>query len=140
LAATVAAIAATERRVLPEVSGWVHVQTSRDFDHSMFVARVKGRAMEPAIPDGCWGLFRLLPAVTASGVALHGRRVVVDLRNETDPDTGGTYTLRRWGCVKSASEGRAVVLALMPDNPDYRPIAVRPEDVKVAAEFLEVVG
>jgi phage repressor protein C with HTH and peptisase S24 domain len=109
----------------------------------MFVARVRGKSMEPAIPDGAWAIFRLFAGgVMPSPTALDGRRVVVELRGEEDPELGGAYTLKRWRVTKFAPEGGVVELTLMPDNPDFKPIRLRQEDgeVRAIAEFVEVVG
>jgi SOS-response transcriptional repressor LexA len=127
----------------PGAIGWVRVQAERELDRRMFVARVRGKSMEPAIPDGAWAIFRLFAgAVVPSPTALDGKRVVVELRDEADPDTGGGYTLKRWRVAKTGADGGVAELALVPDNPDFKPIRLRPEDgdVRVIAEFVEVVG
>lgn len=128
---------------VPEAIGWVRVQAERELDRRMFVARVRGKSMEPAIPDGAWAIFRLFAGgVMPSPTALDGRRVVVELRGEEDPELGGAYTLKRWRVTKFAPEGGVVELTLMPDNPDFKPIRLRQEDgeVRAIAEFVEVVG
>lgn len=68
--------------------------------------------------------------------------MVVELRNQTDPDVGGAYTLKRWRASKRTAEGGIAELALVADNPDFGRILLRPQDgeVRVIAEFLEVVG
>jgi hypothetical protein len=109
----------------------------------MFVAKVVGRSMETAIPDGSWALFRLFPGgVPPAATALDGRRVVVQLRDATDPETGGSYTLKRWRVTAMGPDGGASEIELRPDNPGFKPIRMRREDgdLRVIAEFLEVVG
>jgi hypothetical protein len=66
----------------------------------------------------------------------------VELRGQEDPDAGGAYTLKRWRVAKTDRDGGIAELALTPDNPDFKPIRLRPEDgdVRVIAEFVEVVG
>ena len=111
-------------------------------DRRMFVAKVVGRSMETAIPDGSWALFRLFPGgVPPAATALDGRRVVVQLRDATDPETGGSYTLKRWRVATMGPDGGAAEIELRPDNPGFKPIRMRPEhgDIRVIAEFLEVV-
>jgi SOS-response transcriptional repressor LexA len=127
----------------PEVIGWARVQIHRDLDSRMFVARVRGRSMEPAVPDGAWAVFRLYAGHSVpSPLALDGKRVVVELRGRADPDTGGAYTLKRWRVTARTPEGAVAELTLMPDNPDFEPIRLRPDDgdVRVIAELIEVVG
>ena len=62
----------------PEAIGWAKVHAQHALDSRTFVAKVVGRSMETAIPDGCWALFRLFPGgVAPAPAALDGRRVVV---------------------------------------------------------------
>ncbi len=127
----------------PEIVGWARIHAQRILDRRMFVAKVVGRSMETAIPDGCWALFRLFPdGVAPDAMALDGRRVVVQLRDATDPDTGGSYTLKRWRVTATEPGGGAKEIELSPDNPGFKPIRMRREDgeTRVIAEFLEVVG
>jgi hypothetical protein len=92
----------------PEPKGWAKVHTGRLLDKQTFVARVVGHSMEDGIPDGSWGLFRMWSAGAApSPTALDGRRVVVQLRDETDPDTGGQYTLKRWKVTRVPEQDRS---------------------------------
>ena len=140
LAAAAGSFSATQT---PGVVGWVRVQAERELDRRMFVAKVRGKSMEPAIPDGAWAIFRLFAGgVVPSPTALDGKRVVVELRGQEDPDAGGAYTLKRWRVAKTGPDGGIAELALAPDNPDFKPIRLRPEDgdVRVIAEFVEVVG
>jgi hypothetical protein len=127
----------------PEPIGWVRVRESRRLDRMMFVAKVVGRSMETEIPDGSWGLFRAFAAGDAPApTALDGRRVVVQLRNETDPETGGRYTLKRWKVTRLSREGTVEQIELRPDNTSFTSLRVDAEagDVRVVAEFLEVMG
>jgi len=128
----------------PEAIGWAKIQHAQHvLDKRTFAARVTGRSMEPAIPDGCWALFRMFPGGAApAATALDGRRVVVQLREAADPEHGGSYTLKRWHVVKLASDGGVEEVELRPDNPDFKPMRMRRADgeIRVIAEFLEVVG
>lgn len=127
----------------PEIQGWVEVRTSRALDRRMFVARVVGQSMEPHVPDGCWAMFRMFPAGSApSAQALDGKRVVVQLRDQEDPDTGGRYTIKRWRVKKLDVEGGAAEVELRPDNPSYkaRTLTAETGDIRVVAEFLDVLG
>jgi type III restriction enzyme len=127
----------------PEIIGWAKVHAQRILDRRMFVAKIVGRSMETAIPDGSWALFRLFPdGVPPAATALDGRRVVVQLRDATDPETGGAYTLKRWRVTAAGPDGGATEIELRPDNPGFKPIRMRRDDgdIRVIAEFLEVVG
>ena len=127
----------------PEPLGWAQVTAKQErFDRRMFVARVVGESMEPGVPDGSWAIFRAFPAGTAPPpIALDGRRVIVELRDEEDPETGGQYTFKRWHVTKLSPEGHVEEIELRPDNRDYKARKLRPEDgeVRAVAELLEVV-
>jgi type III restriction enzyme len=126
----------------PENLGWVRIQATRPLHRKMFAARVSGHSMEPAIPDGSWCLFRAYAAGEApAATALDGHRVVVQLRDDADPETGGRYTLKRWRVKKLTTAGGAAEIELMPDNPSFKPRSMRPDDgdIRVVAEFLEVL-
>ena len=98
--------------------------------------------MEAAIPDGSWALFRAFMAgETPGAMNLDNRRVLVQLRDQGDPETGGTYTLKRWRVAKATAEGVRAI-ELRPDNPAFKPLRITPDtgEARVVAEFLEVVG
>lgn len=125
-----------------EVTGWARVHTQRGLDRTMFIARVMGRSMEDGIPDGSWCIFRSFSAGAPPAKLLDGRRVVVQLRDEADPETGGKFTLKRWRVVKARPDGWVEEVELRPDNPSYKPMRMRAADgeIRAVAEFLEVVG
>jgi hypothetical protein len=126
---------------MPAPTGWMHVRLSRKLDQRMFVAEVVGSSMQPGIPGGSWGVFRQYQASPAA-TALDGKRVIVRLAGETDADTGGPYTLRRWKVSKVSKDGIAVEIELRPDNYKYSaktyPVGGE-SDVYPIAEFLELV-
>ena len=121
--------------------GWVEVDTHRKLRPGMFVAQVIGKSMEPRIPDGAYCLFSAPVTGTRQGLT-----VVVQMLDDTDPETGESYTVKRYESRKAASEEggwRHVKIILKPDNPDFQPIELTCEDegsVQVVAEFLEVLG
>jgi hypothetical protein len=127
----------------PEERGWALVKTRRTLDATtMFVAQVVGKSMENGVPDGSFCLFRRFEAGAApNGIALDGRRVVVELREGAESDLGGRYTLKRWHVAKLDGEGVAEV-ELRPDNREYRTIHMRRSDgeIRVVAELLEVLA
>jgi type III restriction enzyme len=127
----------------PTPIGWMHVKPSHHMDRRMFVARIVGHSMEDAIPDGSWGLFRLFTTgAVPAATALDGKRVVVQLRDQADPETGGKYTLKRWRVTKHTADGGVEQIELRPDNPGFVPkkYTAKDGDIKAVAEFLEVVG
>ncbi len=122
---------------------WVEVRSRRRLRKGMFVARVVGRSMEPVIPDGAWCLF----SAPVEGTR-QGKTVLVQLRDETDPETGERYTVKRYESEKarageSGGSWRHTRVTLKPLNPDFEPIVFTAEDegrVRVVAELAEVLG
>ena len=123
-----------------EWENWVAVDTGRTLRPGMFVAQVVGRSMQPLIPDGSYCLF----ATPVQGTR-QGRNLLVQLRDEADPETGQRYTVKRYESEKSVSEDgtwRHVRVNLKPLNPEFHPIVLTVEDegtVAVIAELVQVL-
>ena len=122
-----------------EAEEWVAPETRRRLQPGMFVAQVVGRSMEPPIPDGAWCLFR--SPVEGSR---QGKILLVEHRDIHDPETGGSYTVKRYRSHKAAdAEGwRHVEIRLEPENPEFAPIVLRESaegQVRVVAELVEVL-
>ena len=118
---------------------WVEIDSGRRLRPGMFVARVAGRSMEPAIPDGAWCLF----AAPVSGTR-QGRTVLVQLRDAVDPETGARYTVKRYESEKrrDGDSWRHAAVRLHPLNPDFEPIVLAggaAERVQVIAELVDVL-
>jgi hypothetical protein len=107
----------------------------------MFVARVVGKSMEPAIPGGSYCLF----ASPVEG-SRQGKTVLIQLRDEIDPETGVRYTVKRYQSQKvGAEEGgwRHKTVSLLPTTPEFAAIMLTPEseeDVRVIAQLVAVLG
>jgi type III restriction enzyme len=117
-----------------ELEGWVEVEGSGRLDNRMFVCRAVGRSMEPTIRDGDYLVFRANPAGTRQG-----KIVLAQYRGPADPDTGGSFTVKRYSSQKVASEDggwRHTRVTLAPDNPDYQSIVLTEGD----ADFVRVVA
>lgn len=126
----------------PQPIGWARVKRTRPIDRSMFVARIVGESMEPGVPDGSLAIFRTFPGGAAPApTALDGRRVIVQLRDDEDPDTGGRYTFKRWRVTKLSADGGVEEIELRADNPAFRAQRFRAQDgeMRVVAEFVEAV-
>lgn len=117
----------------------VRVNTDRPARPGLFVAQVLGRSMEPDIPDGAYCLFQA--PVTGSR---QGRIVLVELRDQVDPETGERYTVKRYESevVGSGDSWRHGSITLHPANPEFEAIVLGPADeerLRVVAELVEVL-
>jgi SOS-response transcriptional repressor LexA len=124
-----------------EPDGWAELNGRLRIRPGMFVAQVRGRSMEPRIPDGAWCLF----ATPVEG-SRDGRILLVEHRAIDDPDNGGSYTVKRYRSQKRAVEGELwehEEIVLEPLNSEYEPIVLRDVedgDFRVIAELVEVLG
>ena len=118
---------------------WVAIDSRHRLRRGMFVAQVIGKSMEPAIPDGAWCLFRAPVEGTRQG-----KTVLVQLRDDTDPETGQRYTVKRYESEK-ATDGdswRHAKITLKPVNSEFAPIVLTEADegqLQVVAELVEVL-
>ena len=124
-----------------EPEGWIEAAGVGRLDERMFVCRAVGRSMEPTIRDGDYLVFRAKPKGTRQG-----KIVLVQYRGPADPDTGGSFAVKRYRSNKTKASGggwRHVKVTLSPTNPDYEPIVLTEDDagsVQVVAEFVSVLG
>jgi phage repressor protein C with HTH and peptisase S24 domain len=130
----------------PEAEGWVEVAKhgfSKRLAEGMFVTRVVGESMAPTIKNGSYCVFRSPVEGTRQG-----RIVLVQKRDMTDPETGGSYTVKRYQSLKSAQEGgwHHESIQLIPDNPDRQKFPVLEfsaeddADLRVVAEFIQMLS
>ncbi|MFO0640726.1 MAG: type ISP restriction/modification enzyme [Polyangiaceae bacterium] len=115
---------------------WVAWDGAPRFTKSMFVAQVRGRSMEPTLPDGAYCLFRRVSLPSSAD-----RPVLVRHAGTTDPETGGHYTVKRYREEKGPGGRKRIVL--QPENPDFEPIVVAPAEageVTVIGEVVTVLG
>lgn len=127
----------------PEPEGWVDVAQagfSKRLVREMFVARVSGKSMVPTIPNGALCIFR-----KDVGGSRQGLVVLVQKRGFTDPETGGSYTVKRYRSIKASDEEgwQHETIELIPDNKEYPVLkfdrSTDEDDLKVVAEFMSVL-
>jgi type III restriction enzyme len=124
-----------------EPEGWVDASSVGKLDDTMFVAQAVGRSMEPTIFDGEYCVFRANPVGSREG-----KIVLVQHYGPADPETGGSYTVKKYHSEKvSAEEGdwQHLRITLQPESPEFEPIVLTPEaehDVRVIAEFVAALG
>jgi hypothetical protein len=122
-----------------ESLGYVRAPRGLHVREGLFVVRIRGRSMEPRIPDGSYAVFRA-PVVGSR----QGKIVLAQQRGYHDPDTGGSYTVKRYESAKTASEDswRHTMIRLVPENPEYEPIEIpadSADDLAIIAEFVTVM-
>jgi hypothetical protein len=123
-----------------ECIGWVKPPKGTKINQWHFVARVVGKSMEPLIKDGTYCLFKY--GVVGSRA---GRIVLVQNSKIFDPETGGSYTIKKYQSKKiSDKEGswKHVSIQLLPINSTFKPIEITAEsedEIKVIAEFVSVL-
>lgn len=123
-----------------EFDEWVELANPPQLKKGMFLAQVTGRSMEPEIPEGSYCLFRYVRPGSREG-----KVVLVQLHGHTDPESGGSYTVKRYHSEKQRDEDggwRHARIILTPANPEYEPIVLGAKDegeVKVVAELVKVL-
>lgn len=120
----------------PEELDWVEPPSFVTPSPGMFIAQVVGESMNRRIPNRAWCLFQM-----PSGGTREGKTVLVQHRDISDPDTGASFTVKRYHSekVQDPDTGwRHARIVLKPDSfdPEYEPIVLE-ED---AVADLAVVG
>jgi DUF2075 family protein len=108
----------------------------------MFIAQVIGESMNRRIPNGAWCVFRANPAGTRQN-----KIVLVQHRTISDPETGGSYTVKVYGSEKETDPESGLMnvrITLSPSSTDssYEPIVLLPDEdepVRVIAELIAVL-
>lgn len=122
-----------------EPDGWIEVG-KKNLEKNMFVIQVKGHSMEPLINSGDYVAMRANPSGTKQG-----KIVLAQYRGPEDPDTGGSYTIKKYASAKVYEKNdtwKHQQITLTPLNNDYEPIVLYPEDkddFRIIAEFLFVL-
>lgn len=123
--------------------GWIASPPSVRTDDRHFVARVRGRSMEPLIPDGSLCLFRSDVAGSRSG-----RILLVQHHAISDPELGGSYTVKKYRSLKvqeADADGDTwthAAIQLVPLNQEFQTIWVNPDqvaDIRIIAEFIRLM-
>ena len=123
-----------------EPEGWIEADGVGKLNERMFVCCAVGSSMEPTIRDGDYLVFRAKPTGTRQG-----KVVLAQYRGLADPDTGGTFTVKRYLSEKEGgneADWRHTKVTLSPTNPEYSPIILSrgdAESVQVVAEFVTVL-
>ena len=120
-----------------EPLGWAKVHIPRKLNKDMFIARVKGRSMEPVIGDGSYCVFQ-----RERGGSRNGKIVLVQSEQISDPESSGRYTVKYYHSDKEIFpdgtwQHRKIVLS--PANKKFDEITiekVEADQFRVIAEFV----
>ena len=110
------------------------------FSEGMFVAKIQGDAMEPAIPSGSYCLFG-----PESNGDREGKVLFVTSPGLNDPHAGGSWTVRRFESMERKDESEEWTfdrIVLRPDNAEYPAFTLDLKDqdeLKVLGELVEVL-
>jgi ATP-dependent helicase YprA (DUF1998 family)/rubrerythrin len=122
--------------------GWVEVPGK--LREGMFAIRVAGQSMEPTIPDGAIALFVANPFGGPLPGSREGKVVLAKLHEATDPEGGGSFTVKRFHSEKTAGDDGGwahTAIELQSLNPAVEGLVLSPDqDVDVIAEFVHVLG
>jgi len=120
-----------------EEEGWLRAPEHLRLTPGMFVAHVVGKSMEPLIPDDSLCIFR--GNVTGTR---QGRYLLIEKYGEND--FASRYTVKRYTSRKTAAtddgEWEHSRIRLEPRNPDFEAFELHPDEFRVVAEFVEVLG
>ena len=126
------------RGMAVEPLGWIKCPPGLKPDHNMFAAQVAGRSMEPRLQDGDYCVFRANP-----GGSRQNKLVLVQHSSIADPDTGGSYTVKKYTSKKKYAPDGAwqhEEIILQPLNPAYSPIVIPNAEDEEFMVVAEVVG
>jgi SOS-response transcriptional repressor LexA len=121
-----------DEQVEAEPEDWVRAPERLRLTQGMFVAHVVGRSMEPRIPDGSLNIFRG-PVVGSR----QGKIVLAEVIGVHERFTVKRYTSK----ISSAGEDRweHEWIRLEPLNPDYEVLDLRPDRLRVIAEWIQTL-
>jgi type III restriction enzyme len=124
-----------------DATEWAAPATATRLTEGMFIAQIRGRSMEPRIPDGSFCIFR-----PASAGTRQGRLLLVQHHSISDPAYGGSFTLKKYRSEKvvdpDTGEWQHARITLEPLNPEFEPIEIAAnseDEFRVIAEFVEVL-
>jgi type III restriction enzyme len=122
-------------------SEWIAWDGMPKIDKGMFVARYRGKAMEPDIPDEAYCLFRPF-----SGKSRQGKILLVAHSGIYDLHFGGPVTVRIYESEKkedSAGEWKHTRVTLKGRNSAFSPLVLeveKEETVRILAEYIRVLS
>ncbi|HSC47978.1 MAG TPA: DNA/RNA helicase domain-containing protein, partial [Gammaproteobacteria bacterium] len=126
----------------PDEIAWAEIPDVFRVQSGMFIAQVVGDSMNRVIPSGSWCLFRANPPGSRNG-----KIVLVESRGISDPEHGGSYTLKRYRSQKAVSSDETWEhsrIELLPESFEsrFKPIifdAGKASELRVVAEYIAIL-
>lgn len=123
----------------PDEVEWAEIPDVFRIQPGMFIAQVIGESMNKVIPNGSWCLFRANPPGSRNG-----KIVLVESRGLSDPELGGSYTLKRYRSQKNVNSDETWEhsrIELLPESSEsrFKPIVFDVEktgELRVVAEYI----
>jgi hypothetical protein len=125
----------TDKETLSEEWVDVRIPGRRSLGKDLFLVRIKGRSMEPDIPNGSLCAFRWYQGGSRRGKIWLVERIGVS-------ETGGEITVKRYerDVEQTESGWRHSKITMRPDNPEYAEWGLKEgEQYRTLAEFICVV-
>ena len=117
----------------PEEAGWEEVPEGIPVAEGMFVVTVRGRSMEPLIPDGSRCVFR-----EPKGGSRQGKVLLVErIESGVSELTVKVYSSEKQVTNEEGWEHKLV--RMTPLNPEFEPWELRPGEFLVRGEFVAVL-
>ena len=117
----------------PEEAGWEEVPEGISVAEGMFVVTVRGRSMEPLIPDGSRCVFR-----EPKGGSRQGKVLLVErIESGVSELTVKVYSSEKQVTNEEGWEHKLV--RMTPLNPEFEPWELRPGEFLVRGEFVAVL-
>lgn len=122
-----------------DIKGWVQIPPLKSKNQDLFIVQAVGHSMEPIINDGDYCIFKANPVGSREG-----KIVLVQHHTIHDPDTGGSYTIKKYHSEKVIEDGTwyHTKILLIPQNQTYHSISIEGEivdDFHVCGEFVRLV-
>lgn len=119
---------------------WIEAAIGRKLTKKMFVVKVIGHSMEPLIPNNSYCVFNRDVVGSRQGKVL-----LVQHHDIADPETGGSYTVKRYKSEKKIEQDGQwfhTKIILEPENNDFDPIILKnvlDNEFQVIGEFVAVI-
>jgi len=111
---------------------WIKVQ-EKDWGEEYFVVKAIGDSMDPKIKNGDFCIFKANPGGPYSK---RGAAYLFQYQGETDPHTGGCYTIKGYKSTKDPEGKYNIKVELLPFNKDYESMSFDATDPDITHKLI----